>query len=237
MLDRKWLAEEVLPGYLPPDASWPRDGPRRTDVSRLRDEFARCGGVDGGSRCSNLGTLLGFGLLGGVLFGHNVEEEDEGDSRTIEQQSSEGFRLLRLLADAGSAEAACGAAMCFMYGHGGQEEDDAQAIHYFTRSAEAGYGHAQHALGCAFYLGEGVPVDYTRAVLWFQHAAAQGHPNAMFLLGECLLEGTGVKQDRAAAFQWFFAAGESGHVGARARVRTELLGMPHRHSSGMRLTY
>mmetsp|Transcript_46263 Transcript_46263/g.76519 ORF Transcript_46263/g.76519 Transcript_46263/m.76519 type:complete len:298 (-) Transcript_46263:54-947(-) len=248
MLDRKWLAEEVLPGYLPPDASWPQpsERPRRADIPHLRVEFARCVSLECGSQCSSLGALLGFGLLGGVLFGHQmVHDNDDNETSTPDtdaasemmyEQASEGFRLLRVLADAGSAEAACGVGMCLLYGHGGQEEDDAQALHYFTRSAEAGYEHAQHALGCAFYLGEGTSVDYAQAVLWFKRAAAQGHPNAMFLLGECLLEGIGVSPDRAAAFQWFFAAGERGHVGARARVRTELLGMPNRHSSGVRLT-
>ena len=112
----------------------------------------------------------------------------------------------------------------------GGDVDEAQAVEHYTRAAEQGYEHAQHALGCALYLGEGTAVDYRRAYEWYGRAASQGHPNAMFMLGEFLLEGIGVAADREAAFRWLFAAGERGHVGARARVRCELLGMPFRRA-------
>ena len=189
-LDKRWLAEETKPGYVPPDASWPKQRPHRADVPSLRASFQDCGGVEAGARCHALGAALAFGLLGGVLFGHALEPEEESstaDAAVLEAEASEGASLLADLANGGSAEAACGYAMCLLEGTG-VAEDGARGIAYLQMSADAGYQHAQHALGCAFYLGEGTAVDEQRAVHWLQCAAAQGHPNAMFLLGECLLE-------------------------------------------------
>ena len=230
-LDRKWLAEERQPGYVPPDASWPKQRPRRAEAPSLRRSFEECGGLDGGERCHALGTAYAFSLLGGVLFGHSEDEED-GEPQTseaeAEAQASEAVGLLRRLA-AKDVVAACGLAMCLMDGVG-SAVDEAKAIEHYTRAAEQGYEHAQHALGCAYYLGEGAAVDYHRAYEWYGRAASQGHPNAMFMLGEFLLEGIGVAADREAAVRWFFAAGERGHVGARARILCELRGMPFRRA-------
>ena len=230
-LNEKWLREEMASGYVPPDASWPKGRPRRTEVPTLRRDFEGCGGISH-RRCEAIGVELAFALLGRVLFGHSEQDEQEEADEAAAADEIEGVCLLRDLANAGSPVAACGYAMCLADGHGELNTDassssSSRAIDFYTFSAQAGYEHAQHALGCAYYLGEGTAVDERRAVEWFERAAAQGHPNAQFMLGECLLEGVGVEQaDPAAAMQWFFRAGEQGHVGARARIRCTLLGMP-----------
>ena len=230
LLNTKWLSEERQPEYCPPDASWPKVRPYRSQLPELRQAFADCGGLLGDGPCHSKGSLLAFALLGGVLFGH-AEPEDDDETPESEEMSeahaAEGVNLLRLLADAGQAEeAACGFAMCLAEGHGGKEADEQAAIQYYAKSAAMGYPHAQHALGCAYYLGEGTDVDEARAVHFFSLAAEQGHPNAMYMLGECMLEGKGTPVAREKAFGWLFAAGEAGHVGARARIRCSLLGMP-----------
>jgi hypothetical protein len=242
-LHEKWLQEEVRQDYVPPDASWPPQvsRPRRSEIPGLRcDVLATCkAGEAAGSRCQAVKLRLAFALLGGVLFGHAGPDQEGADDgvdnpetteAALVDDASEGVQILHALADH-LPEAACGYAMCLMDGHGLGEaaDDEAAAISYYTRAAEAGYVHAQHALAVALYLGEGTAVDEKRAVHWFERAAAQGHPNAQFMLGEMLLEGSGVPQaDPMAAMRLFFAAGELGHVGARARVRCTLLGMPHR---------
>ena len=175
-------------------------------------------------RCHLIGTSLAIGLLGGVLFGHS--DEQVTDEQAAGERATEGIELLQALAARGSAVAACGLGMCLMDGHG-VDVDEEQAVSFCFQSAEAGYQHGQHALGCAFYLGTGVEADTSQAVRWFERAAAQGHPNAMFMLGEILLDGAATgAPGREVAYHWLMKAGELGHVGARARVRCGLLGMP-----------
>ena len=208
-LDRKWLAEVRQPGYVPPDASWPKQRPRRADAPNLRRSFEECGALDGGVRCHALGTAYAFSLLGGVLFGHSESDED-GEQQTSEAEAGEAVALLRQLA-ASNAVAACGLAMCLMDGVGG-DVDEAQAVEHYTRAAEQGYEHAQHALGCALYLGEGTAALRVRTS--GTAGSLPGPPERHVHAGRVLLEGIGVAA-AAGGLRWLFAAGERGHVRAR----------------------
>ncbi|QLQ33438.1 MAG: sel1 repeat family protein [Candidatus Thiothrix singaporensis] len=62
-----------------------------------------------------------------------------------------------------------------MYDQGdGVDEDNAAAVEWYRRSAEAGYEAAQHNLGNMYAQGEGIAENDALAVEWWRKAAEQG---------------------------------------------------------------
>ena len=68
--------------------------------------------------------------------------------------------------------------LCFFYGHGEDEDEDA-AIEWFTKSAEQGNAQAQCSLGLCYENGWGCRENQNLANDWFKKAATQGHQNAI----------------------------------------------------------
>ncbi len=68
-------------------------------------------------------------------------------------------------------------------------QDDKQAVHWFTKSAEQGDADAQYNLGLMYAEGDGVPQDDKQAVHWFTKSAEQGDAGAQFSLGVMYAEG------------------------------------------------
>ncbi len=66
------------------------------------------------------------------------------------------------------------------YEHGrGVPKDQAAALDWYTRGANAGHAEAQFALGEAYEKGRfGVAKDKAQALEWYKKAAAQGHKAA-----------------------------------------------------------
>jgi hypothetical protein len=66
-----------------------------------------------------------------------------------------------------------------MYAYGeGTEQNNAQAVKWFTRAAMRGSAQAQYNLGIMYEQGFGVDKDKAQARHWFQTAAAQGRKDA-----------------------------------------------------------
>lgn len=56
------------------------------------------------------------------------------------------------------------------------------ANHWLERSAEGGYGEAQHHLAWYYEFGEyGYPVDRAAAESWYRRAFERGHPETLYL--------------------------------------------------------
>jgi len=56
--------------------------------------------------------------------------------------------------------------------------DDKQAVYWYTKAAEQGDADAQVGLGNMYGGGEGVPKDYVIAYAWYNLAASQGNNDA-----------------------------------------------------------
>lgn len=56
---------------------------------------------------------------------------------------------------------------------GGDKKDEGRAFELLTKSAEAGYAHAQAVLGTYLQGGHFVEKNQEEAVAWFQKAAIQ----------------------------------------------------------------
>ena len=89
---------------------------------------------------------LGVAYLGGHLFGHQPDGERD------EKEISEGARIMRDLAERGSAEGACGWAFCLANGEG-VPEDASRAAQYHHQAAAAGLAQSMHELGTMHYIG------------------------------------------------------------------------------------
>lgn len=83
------------------------------------------------------------------------------------------FKLLKPFAVQGNAEAQC--IIGNMYDLGlGLERDILEAVEWYRRSAEQGYGLASNNLGTIFKSGrEGIPMDRLESNKWYQKARDQ----------------------------------------------------------------
>lgn len=99
-----------------------------------------------------------------------------------------------------------------MYEHGdGVEQDDKNAIYWYTKSAEQGNAEAQIKLGFTYETGEGgLAQDYKQAIQWYTKAAESGHAYAQFVLAEKYRKGDIVAKDDKKALQWYTKAAEQG---------------------------
>jgi TPR repeat protein len=95
----------------------------------------------------------------------------------------------------------------------------AQAIEWYRKAADQGYGPAQFNLGDMyddprFYRGL-VPQDYIEAAKWYRRAAEQGFAPAQCNLGVMHDKGKGVSQDYAEAVKWYRKAAEQNNRSAQ----------------------
>ena len=79
---------------------------------------------------------------------------------------------------------------------------DTPAIAALRVKANAGDADAQHNLGYAYDIGQGVPQDYAQAAAWYRKAAEQGHADAQFNLGAAYGIGEGVPEDYVESHKW-----------------------------------
>jgi hypothetical protein len=73
----------------------------------------------------------------------------------------------------------------------GVEKDEAEAVRWYRRAAEGGYGPAQVVMGNRYLQGAGVEADPVQARAWFRRAAEGGDPSGEFQLGILLIQGVG----------------------------------------------
>jgi hypothetical protein len=89
----------------------------------------------------------------------------------------------------------------------GVEQDDKQAIYWWTQAAKAGHAQAQLKLGWWLMNGKGVvEVDEKQGMDWLVKSAEQGDPHAQFEAGMGFWKGKGVSQDLMQAYVWLSLA-------------------------------
>jgi len=93
----------------------------------------------------------------------------------------------------------------------GPSRNDRDAIEYFRRSADLGYGPAQVALGYFYETGQLTAGSQSQAIDYYRKAAAQGDVLAQWMLGRSYFNGGGVQQDLSAAQKWLKPAADQGN--------------------------
>ena len=84
------------------------------------------------------------------------------------------FQLLEPIAEAGNAEAQCIIANMYQLGMG-RNRDISQAVYWYEKSSQNGYGVASNNLGGIFLAGDdGIEAALSKAKEWFSLARKQG---------------------------------------------------------------
>jgi hypothetical protein len=93
----------------------------------------------------------------------------------------------------------------------GVAKDEAEAVRWYRRAAEAGNTDAMTNLGFMYRDGRGIAKDEVEAVRWYRRAAEAGNTNAMTNLGFMYSEGRGVSRNMQNAAVWVFKALRAGN--------------------------
>ncbi len=103
-----------------------------------------------------------------------MPELEKGLAAFNTQDYTQAFTLLKPLAEQGNAESQCIIASMYHLGLG-RERMILEAIKWYIKSAEQGYGVASNNLAGIYLCGaDGVAADRTQAEHWFQKARKQG---------------------------------------------------------------
>ncbi|MDP3333952.1 MAG: tetratricopeptide repeat protein [Methylococcaceae bacterium] len=142
--------------------------------------------------------------------------ENQVTDSNFDDINDQDVECLRNAAEQGDAEAQFELGQMYKLGSG-LEQDDEQALYWFSKAAEQGLPNAQYSLAEMYLNGcsGGLEPDDEQAVIWFRKAAEQGHANAQFSLGEMYDTGDFLEEDEEQATIWYRKAGEQGHVDAQ----------------------
>jgi TPR repeat protein len=110
----------------------------------------------------------------------------------------------------------------YLAGRGGLPQDDALAVNWYRKAAEAGDGLGMNNLGLMYLAGRGgLPHDDALAVNWFRKAAEAGDGGGMAGLGAMYAQGKGgLPKDEAQAVNWFRKAVEKGDATGMTNLGT-----------------
>ena len=120
-----------------------------------------------------------------------------------------GPNSLRLAAANGDASAEFEVASRLAEGKG-TDQNLAEAVRWYQRSATKGFAQSQYRLGTFFERGLGMKADLARARSWYQRAAEQGNVKAMHNLAVLSAGRSSAAPDYATAVQWFTQAASFG---------------------------
>ena len=179
------------------------------------------------SRALFTGLLLAT-ITGSAAFADNLQD---GKAAFQKEQYAQALELLTPYAKQGNAEAAF--LLGEMYGprswgqqgenRNGVEQDNKQAIYWWTEAAKMGHAEAQLKLGWWLMYGKGVvDVDQKQAVEWLVKSAEQGNPHAQFEAGLAYAKGAGVTADPVQAFVWLGLASDKDGFEGAAKNRDEI---------------
>ncbi len=130
--------------------------------------------------------------------------------------ADEQAQLVALQREAASGDVAAQLELAFRYRDGkGTAKNDAEALMWAHKAADAGNADAMDFIGFAYLRGAVVERRPEIAFGYFK-AAAKESPQAAFDLGQCYYGAQGTPQDCAKALEWWEKAAEQGHGRAAA---------------------
>lgn len=131
-----------------------------------------------------------------------------------EESSRAPLDRLSALAGKGDTRAELVIGLKYLKGDG-IAANDAEAVRWIARAAQAGDAVAQNHLGALYQTGRGVKADLQQAVHWYQSAATQGSRHAMSNLAVLYAGGAGAPANFAEAARWFQRSASLGYVDAQ----------------------
>ena len=119
------------------------------------------------------------------------------------------MRLMLKEAEGGDLEAQHRVGACFATGDWEGPKDEAEAVRWYTKAAEAGHVMSQYDLGFMLLIGEGTEKDIQKGLWWLEQAAGNGGAYAARLLTDVYREGLfGLEPDGEKATRWDEKAGK-----------------------------
>ena len=135
---------------------------------------------------------------------------------TLSANDQTELDTLRSKASGGDAKAQIDLAIRYRDGKG-TAKDDAQAMQWAHRAADAGNADAMDFVGFAYLRGAVVKRNPEIAIAYFKEAADES-AQAAFNLGQCYFGAQGTAQDCEKALEWWKKAAEKGHGRAAANA-------------------
>ncbi len=142
-----------------------------------------------------------------------------------QSRTQNNLRLLRWLADHGSAQGAYGLGVAYDQGRG-VRQSYARAAHWYRIAAQRGWAKAQLSLAVMYQLGQGVARSNAHAVKWYRRAAKQGLADAQASLAALYASGEGVAKNIPAAKRWYRQAARQGSADAQLNLAELEIGPP-----------
>lgn len=124
------------------------------------------------------------------------------------------FPILKNMAEQGDTTAQIQVGCMYELG-GGVEQNEEQAVYWFTVAAKQGNIEAQHILAEMYTEGDLVEENQEQAVYWFTQAANQGDAEAQYFLAGRYADGIGVEKNHEQAVYWCTQAAEKGYEDAQ----------------------
>eukprot|EP01103_Thecamoeba_quadrilineata_P000105 TRINITY_DN10085_c0_g1_i1.p1 TRINITY_DN10085_c0_g1~~TRINITY_DN10085_c0_g1_i1.p1 ORF type:complete len:860 (-),score=171.93 TRINITY_DN10085_c0_g1_i1:121-2700(-) len=123
------------------------------------------------------------------------------------------------LANRGNVDSQTYLGYLFSQGEGGVEQDEKQAVYWYTKAAQQGYATGQCHLAFMYLNGRGVEQDDEKAFEWYYKAAVQDHSDAQCGLAFLYANGRGTRKDEKEALKWYSKSADHGNE----RAKQELL--------------
>jgi uncharacterized protein len=130
--------------------------------------------------------------------------------------SADDFAEIQSRAVSGDVKAQLELALRYRDGKG-MTKDDAQAMQWAHKAADAGNADAMDFVGFAYLRGAVIKRNPAIAIAYFK-AAADDSAQAAFNLGQCYFGAQGTEQDCPTALDWWKKAAERGHGRAAANA-------------------
>lgn len=168
-------------------------------------------------------VFLPFALAGGVAWAQGMPADDYAAGMKLYKEGhyEEALQHIHKAAGSGVKEAQYQLCLMFKRGQGMKDADAGEAYAWCKKSAEQGYGPAEHEMASSLQTGWGVAKDPAAALDYYMKASRQGVPQAQYALGLLYEFGDGgVKQSYYQARTLYMWASGKGYSPATYRVAT-----------------
>lgn len=165
----------------------------------------------------SLSLMLVLGLCISRTFANEVGQLKQAEDALTAERYADAEKMLKPLADRGSAKAAWLLGDLYQSGRG-IPRNNSKAKQWLEKAAAAGHAHAMFDLACILDDAIGVPQDCKRAISLYQRAASLGCEAAQVSMGLKCFWGKDLKQDYSHAFKYFQSAATSGDGDAECLV-------------------
>ena len=134
----------------------------------------------------HLCALLAYLLISPAFAGF-----DEGIAAYQANDLPLAYKEFRAAAEAGHVDSQYNLGLMYEKGIG-VEQDETEAVTWYTKAAEQGSAFAQYNLAVLYENGRGTAVDFIKANQWYRKASVQGDALAIGNLGMLYVRGQGV---------------------------------------------